>query len=121
LDTNGIPEDLTLTSDLLFEFLVTAEIITESGDLVEHNKEVVKEEPVPEAAAPTPDVKPECYGYEDDRDPACNKCKLQVECRQVRIANRPDCFGKLYETVAPECAVCIEAPFCAIIFKNQKH
>jgi hypothetical protein len=62
----------------------------------------------------TQDKMPDCFAFEDDKDPACRKCKVATLCRQSREANRPECFGKYFEPHSEECKVCIEAAFCVL-------
>jgi len=99
LDKQGIPDEEEC-SDLMYEFLVAAEFIE------------VEEEEEPDEVEP---IKlPECFGFEDNKDPACGKCRVKDQCIKERTANRPECFGLLFSKNAEECRVCLEASFCAI-------
>lgn len=113
LTENGIPEDLGEVSDTLYQFLVVAEYIDDDGNILEEEEENEESDEVEEDV---PDWL--CFGYADSRDPACNKCTLYSRCTQVRISNRPECFGISYNQNEPECQMCIEAPFCKKEIKN---
>jgi len=95
---------------LLFEYLVAAEIIDEDGNLI---GEVETDAKPAEQSVPKENMPP-CYGFEDDRDPACKRCKVAQSCRTTRVESRPACFGKLYAEHDENCMACIEAPFCKI-------
>lgn len=115
LEINGVPE-VNGASDLMGEFLIAGEWIDEKGNLIQdqrQSEEAIIEEDVVD------DVKPECYGFEDSRDPACKQCRLQGECNKQRVANRPECYGKAFSKNAPECAICIEAGSCMLF--NQSN
>lgn len=114
IDENGVP-DTGECSDLMFEFLVNAEIVDEDGKIIE---EVVSGDKTEEPAMLEQEV-PECYSYADERDPACNRCKLMIDCMKVRISNRPECFGRLFDRNAEECKVCLEAPFCMKVISKK--
>jgi len=109
VDDNGIPETDDC-SDLLLEFLLAANYIDEEGNILDGDE--------PEPEEEVEDLEElskthECYTLADERDPACNRCKLLDICKQARLDNRPECFGQLYDVNAEECKVCIEAPFCS--------
>jgi hypothetical protein len=112
LDSNGVPET-SQCSDLMLEFLVAAEYVDEEGNLIE-GEEGNDGENAREGEEKIVDLVayPECYSFADDRDPACNRCKVFELCTKERISRRPDCFGKMYSESADECRLCIEAPFC---------
>lgn len=95
LDDNGIPDE-TKCSDLMLEFLIAAEYVDEE-DADEEVEEIKL---------------PECFGFQDSRDPACAKCRVQDKCIVERTANRPECFGLLFSQSAEECKVCLEAAYC---------
>lgn len=107
----GVPE-IDQCDDLMYQFLVAAEMIDINGNLIEgetaEETDAITEEP---SESESENVPP-CYGFEDDRDPACGKCRVQIACRKLRIRQRPPCFGKLFEVNDENCKVCIEAPFC---------
>jgi hypothetical protein len=107
LDGEGIPESDDC-SDLMFEFLVAAEYIDEEGNILEEEEDEVEQK--------TEDIKeiqlPECFTFEDDRDPSCMKCRVKEECNTERINHRPECFGIAYSDKAEECIACLEASFC---------
>ena len=106
---NGVP-DITDCSETILEFLVAAEITDIDGNFLDETQE--ESDLIPELDEQEPTNVPQCYGFEDARDPACNKCTVQQECRKQRMINRPPCFGKLFEVNDENCKVCIEAPFC---------
>lgn len=106
LDENGVPE-IEDCSDLLAEFLVAAEYIDENGNPVQEEEEKSSEEPVIDDAK-----KPECFGFQDSRDPACAKCKVVAACTKERVRTRPTCFGKLFKAHDPECQACLEFAEC---------
>jgi hypothetical protein len=112
IKASGVPE-ANECSDLVFEFLVAAEIIDEDGNTIE------KEEKEEEETDTLPDNLPECYTFADRRDPACQRCRVVKVCEEQRISNRPECFGLLHSDVAEECKVCIEAPQCSVIVKGD--
>lgn len=119
IDANGVPDPKTCSTTMM-EFLVAAEIITETGDVIieeEHVKEVaVKAVKAVVKTVDEVDMKlPECYGYEDDRDPACISCRVQDACKAERIKNRPACFGKIYDKNDVDCQGCLEAAECALL------
>lgn len=112
LDQNGIPE-ADDCSDLMFEFLVAAEYMDEEGNILEEEEnEVEKTEEVKEI------VLPECYTFEDDRDPSCMKCRVKDACKVERINHRPECFGISYFDKAEECVACLEASFCKVAVQS---
>lgn len=116
IDDRGIP-DLDECSDLVYEFLVAAEYVEgddtddvpEGGD--EEKEELETEEEEGESGVEDDDL-PECYGFADNRDPACKKCRIKSDCMKVRLASRPECYGLLYEDNVGECDICIEALSC---------
>ena len=103
LDTDGVPE-FDDCSDTLAEFLLAAEYIDEEGNLLEEetDEDVIEEEA----------VKPECFGYQDDRDPACERCKVLSACKKEKARTRPECFGVRYKVNDPECQICLEYGEC---------
>ena len=111
LDENGIPEVDDCTDDM-FEFLYVAEYIDKDGDIIEDDD---TEEESDE------DIKlPACFGFADERDPACNQCKVYKTCVTERKAQRPKCYGKMFDKNAEECKYCIDAPACRLqIAKEQ--
>ena len=119
IEANGVPE-VEDCSDVMLQFLVAAEVCDEDGNLISGAVEQGNEE----AVVVSEDVQeklPDCYGFEDDRDPACNRCKVKDACKAARIQNRPPCFGKLFEEHDENCGACIESPFCSLVFiKSQK-
>lgn len=116
LEAHGVPETDDC-SELLFEFLVTADFVDEDGNLLGEGEE---EEDSSEETVELEVVKPECFSFADKRDPACNRCVLLLECAEVRIRNRPSCYGRLFDRSAEECKVCIEAPFCMVATTNKE-
>lgn len=112
IDEKGLPEP-SESSKLLREFMLTAEYIDEYGNVIEEGTgaQIIEAQPVQEEAAKVPQL-PTCYGLNDERDPACHKCKVARDCHVQRIKNRPECFGKMFDKNAVECQVCIEASAC---------
>lgn len=108
VEKNGVPE-ADDCSDVALEFLLAAGYIDEEGNLLDDEYEPDEEVEDLEELSKTH----ECYTLADERDPACNRCKLLVICKQSRLDNRPECFGQLYDVNAEECKACIEAPFCS--------
>ena len=112
LEGTGVPE-LDDCTDLMMEFLLAAGYINEDGEFLEEGEEVE-----PESSDETDEDEideadyPECFSLADERDPACNRCRLLEICKEARINNRPECFGQMYDANVDECKVCIEAPFC---------
>lgn len=114
-------------SDLMFEFLIVAGITDEDGNLLEQEPiedeggetesevEVVSLDELPVGE----DELPDCYTYADPKDPACKRCKVQRWCMQERIANRPDCFGRLFAKNNDDCHICLEAVYCQEASKNN--
>jgi len=119
LDEEGVPEEC---SDLLNEFLYAAEYIDDEGEIIdvvdEDQDESKEEEDKPDEDELEEDVpesmKPACFSLADDRDPACNRCKVFQQCLKTRLKRRPECFGVAYNQHAEECKVCVEAPFCRL-------
>lgn len=64
--------------------------------------------------------KPDCFGFADDRDPACKRCALYNYCAEEHIASLPACYGELYLANDPECGACMEAPFCKLNSGKRK-
>lgn len=116
IEENGLPE-LDTCSELLGEFLVAAELYDADGNVVEKQQAITVEAKPVAATKPveqeTVNV-PQCYGFEDDKDPSCQICKLQAICKQTRMDNRPACFGKLFSEHDENCKACIEYNFCRI-------
>lgn len=55
---------------------------------------------------------PDCYGFRDDLDPSCKRCKVREECLEHQAETRPDCFSKMYDESSAECSVCLDASQC---------
>lgn len=113
---NGVPEN-DQCSPLLIKMLKSAGIMNEKGELVEVvDEEVAEEIPTQEVESmleeSVTESVPDCYGFEDDRDPACQQCKYKEKCKVQRVNNRPPCYGKLYDETSDECKICIEASEC---------
>lgn len=125
--TNGLPANEDC-SDSLYSFMVEARFIDEDGTELEipeldmSEEEVNERKPagIVETIDGDPSNAPRCYGYADNRDPACRRCKLLDTCTVKRISIRPPCFGKEFSTVAEECLVCIEAYNCKVAFEDAK-
>lgn len=108
---NGLPEPDSV-SDMLFEFLVSAEFIDENGN-------VLSDEQGEEGAIDDADL-PVCFSFADERDPSCKECRVLVLCGKERIKNRPPCYGKLYLATDEQCKACIEALPCSQIVNQNK-
>ena len=107
-------DDSTLElSETAVALLVTAEVIDEEGN------PLIKEEDGSDDVE-LPDNLPQCWGYADEKDPACGKCLVFKPCTKLRIERRPQCFGQLFDKHAPECIACLEAPFCKIEVEKRK-
>ena len=115
----GVPE-IEECSDLMYQFLVAAEVIDADGNLIEGETIEEADAVAEETSESEAENVPPCYGFEDDRDPACEKCKVQIACRKLRIRQRPPCFGKLFEVNDENCKVCIEAPFCKQVLEEMR-
>jgi len=113
IETNGVPEPEEC-SDLMFEFLVVAGFVDEDGEIIEYVEEEEETEEI------NYEEMPECFSLADDRDPACNRCKVFEICMKERIANRPKCFGRLYSPNAEECKNCLEALYCKPITEQKE-
>lgn len=106
----GVPDEC---SDLMNEFLYAGGYINEEGNLIEEEEDEQIEDVSIQEDVEEIDQVPDCYTFADERDPACKRCKLTIECVQARIDNRPECFGQLFDERFEECKVCIEATFCS--------
>lgn len=118
IEANGVPE-IVDCSELMLEFLVAAEVCDVDGNLLDGDSEGVASK-IDSTEVIQEESLPECYGFEDDRDPACNRCRVQESCKALRIQNRPPCFGRLFDKNDESCKVCIEAPFCLQDFDKNK-
>jgi len=116
LNESGLPDPLNEKecSELLYNFMWIAGYIDEDGNILNEEEEADNEikKPVKEEQLPP------CWGFEDDRDPSCNRCKLQDLCRQQKINTKPECFGRLYDMSAHECQMCLVASYCKIEFEG---
>lgn len=112
LDTNGVPE-WGDCSKLLRKFLMTANITDSAGELIE------AESPTEEVAELSSEEieYPDCYGFADELDPACNKCKVMKTCLEIHEQTKPPCYGKEYLNTATECAECLENVKCEELSK----
>jgi len=97
----GVPEIDESISDLLGSFLVTVGFVDEDGNLLEINSEGEEEE----------QIKPPCWSFHSEYDPACQGCKVKGRCELARITNRPECFGR-YEATDDNCKQCLELTEC---------
>jgi hypothetical protein len=112
-DDNGVPE-WGDCSKLLRKFLMTAKITDATGELID--KEAV-EETDKEVASDSEIDYPDCYGFADLKDPACNRCKVVESCLVKHEQIKPPCYGKEYSSTAPECAICLECVKCEELSK----
>lgn len=121
MDENGIPVS-DECSEVLTEFLIAAEYIDDDGNVIEGNgsDESLKEGGNDKKEEETPAEPPPCFGFADERDPACKRCKAYDVCMQERLETRPECFGRLFSKDAKECEICIEANSCELAIKSTK-
>lgn len=105
---DGIPY-FDESSDLLAELLIFCDYYNEDGEYL-----------VDEGGDEEEIKKPQCYGFQDDKDPACSGCPIQAACKEHRESLRPGCFGLLYDKHAEECKHCLEASNCRIIVEKEK-
>lgn len=105
IEENGVPEE---TSDLLEDFLMCLGYIDDDEDSDEQEP---KEEEL---------VKPTCFGFHDGHDPICKDCPVATHCKKVRISNRPNCFGLLFDRTNEDCKGCIEFGACGNLFKSRE-
>lgn len=101
-----VPDD----NELLEEFLYVAEYIDSEGNIEDKKDKLdldkfMEENDIDEVS--------ECFGFADDKDPACRRCKLYVYCAEERIQNLPACYGRLYNPSKEECKNCLEAYYCS--------
>ena len=111
---NGVPEKDTC-SKLLMQILQTLGVVDENGDIVESLDEAVEDESLDYAAETSTEADkdmPDCFGFADNKDPACEHCKVKEACMEKRIADKPSCLGSLYDPDSEECKICIEADEC---------
>lgn len=107
LEVNGVPEDMTeIAEDLAF----VLGYIDEDGNVIEGEDDDAEDELGSEEVIE--EDLPDCFGYADDKDPACKKCKIFSLCMTERIELRPPCFGNMYDGSSPECDNCIEKLDC---------
>ena len=113
LNTNGVPE-VEDCSEILLELLYVAKYVDENGELLEEvDREPEETEPIVEEAIEVEGiVEPICFSFADERDPACNRCKVKAACLEARVANRPPCYGLHYDGNSIECQGCMEAVNC---------
>lgn len=55
---------------------------------------------------------PECFGYHDQIDPSCARCKVKSVCIEEQIQHLPPCYSAQHDENAPECVVCILESQC---------
>lgn len=118
LDNNGIPE-FDDCSELMQEFLISSGYTDEEGNIIpedEDTDESEEEESIEEILE-----EPDCFklSLADDRDPSCKRCRLLSQCMVNRIANRPGCFGILWDKNNEECKVCLELYPCGVKFQSN--
>lgn len=118
MDENGIPVS-DECSELLTEFLIAAEYIDDGGNVVEDGGDEDSKEGSDEKEEEMPAEPPPCFGFADERDPACKRCNAYSVCMEERLATRPECFGRLFSAVAEECKVCIEASPCELAMSKS--
>jgi hypothetical protein len=118
---SGIPKDLAGTDsrrNMVEEFLYVAGFINGDGNVEEGEK--TDRPPLEEfMEANKIENRPDCYGYQDDGDPACKRCTLNEYCVEERLENLPPCYALLFDMVAEECKKCFEAPLCKVNKKEQ--
>lgn len=145
LREEGIPAEEDC-SDLLDDFLFVAGYIDEAGNIVDEDPEggelgnvvdsarIVSEDKLVVHTEMGDGVverethfivdgkevpKPQCYGFAEERDPACKRCRVMEYCKKERLASRPACFGKLFSATDENCADCLEAASCKIVTLDQ--
>lgn len=106
IEENGVPET---TSDLLEDFLKCLGYSDEESE--DSEEPVVEEEEL---------AKPTCYGFHDGHDPICKDCPVATHCKKLRISNRPQCFGLLFDRTNEDCKGCIEYGACGNLFKSRE-
>lgn len=117
LDVNGIPDPYEC-SELMFNFMFNLGYIDEEGNVLE-DKEAQPNE-VENVKPEEPKVKyPPCWGHEDERDPACRRCKVQQICREYTQSIRPVCFGKLFDSSSEDCKNCLVAGLCRLAYAEN--
>jgi len=118
IEENGVPE-YDDASDLMCEFLESAEYTDEDGNLIADGQKEEPEEVISEKETSIEKMPP-CFAFADDRDPACGKCSVFTECMNVRISTRPECFGLLPDERNEDCRACLELSLCLIQFQKTK-
>jgi len=104
----GLPEDEV--SEELWDLMVAADFIDEDGNELLSGVDNPQDEQ--EESDEVDEKLPKCYGLADDADPACKRCALRKQCVAVRDANRPSCFGLLYDANDNDCKMCIHWMKC---------
>lgn len=118
MDENGIPVS-DECSELLTEFLIAAEYTDDDGNIVEDGGDEDSKEGSDEKEEEMSVEPPPCFGFADERDPACKRCKAYSICMEERLETRPECFGRLFSKDAEECGVCIEASSCELAISKS--
>ena len=117
---NGVPEWADLQNDATLSYLVSAGFCDGNGNLIDPTIEEVK----PTTSEVKTDVvtedapKPPCFGFEDSRDPACQRCKIATICAQKREKKTPECYGVLFDKNDAQCQSCMVAYKCSKIPKK---
>ena len=106
IDAEGVPvaDDCT---DPMLDFLYVAGFTDEDGNLLPEAKEGVQDDVADEQTQV-----PDCFGFADERDPACKKCTIFKECMRERVDVRPECFAQLFDDTSEECKACLEYGAC---------
>ena len=145
LREEGIPAEEDC-SDLLDDFLFVAGYIDESGEIIDEDADGGELGNVVDSTRITSQDtfvvhteqgdgvierdthfvvdgkevrKPPCYGFAEERDPACKRCRVFEYCQKVRMASRPACYGKLFSATDENCNDCLEAASCKIVTLEQ--
>lgn len=126
IDKDGLPnppdvdgQDLERKIILVEDYLYVAGYVDGQGNPIERKP---KKLPLDEyMALHNINKTPDCFTIADDRDPACQRCVLYIHCAEKRIESLPPCFALSWDKNAPECTVCIDAPFCkdAVLSKRS--
>jgi hypothetical protein len=116
IEANGVPVEDDCT-DMMLDFLYVTGYVDEDGNLLPEPKEG-DEESSDGVSEMTHGGVPDCYGFADDRDPACKKCTIFEGCMRERVDVRPECFAQLFDDTSEECSACLEYAACKNGYNN---
>ena len=113
IDAEGVPvaDDCT---DLMLDFLYVAGFTDEEGNLLPEAKEGDEQDVLEDEQIQVPD----CFGFADDKDPACKKCTIFKRCMSERVDSRPECYTQLFDDTSEECKACLEYAACKNGYNN---